>query len=167
MHSLSASHDLLGARVWKLGHQLHIPTGPWLFSGKHHAELIFYPVSLYMCGGAADFGHGAVCSLQATWDTSGPDRVAWLAAGPGSTSAAQSFGEMPCAETPGAPSPARSFLLCRPSPLRLPSACSQERAVEPHTLPCCGRREGRLPRLLGKERDGAAEVCSCLAWVLR
>lgn len=55
----------------------------FFFSSKHHAELIFYPVSLYMCGGAADFGHGAVCSLQATWDTSGPDRVAWLDAGPG------------------------------------------------------------------------------------
>lgn len=55
----------------------------FFFSSKHHAELLFYPVSLYTCGGAADFGHGAVCSLQATWDASGPDRVVWLATGPG------------------------------------------------------------------------------------
>lgn len=101
------------------------------------------------------------CSHQATllpwpgiWD---PPRLC-ICVSTGGTSTVQSFREIPGAETPGAPSPARSFLLCGPSPLRLPSACSQERAVEPHTLPCCGRRQGRLPRVLGEERNGAAEV---------
>lgn len=45
------------------------------FQGKHHTELLFYPLSLYTCAGTAIFRPRAVCSLQTTWETSGPGDV--------------------------------------------------------------------------------------------
>lgn len=41
MHSLSAPRDLFEPRVWKLGHQLRLPTGSWLFSRQVPSPLLW------------------------------------------------------------------------------------------------------------------------------